>query len=266
MRVGIVGGSGFAGGTLIQLLAFHPKIELTYISSRSQVGKYIHTQIPNLRGITNLKFELPNDEIIAEKCDLIFTAVPHKTAHDLVPKYLERGLKVIDLSADFRLKQINDYKQYYGEHTHPELLEKAVYGMPEIHREQIKSADLVAVPGCQAAASIYSLAPLIDAKFIDENHIVVDSKTGSSGSGAKASESSHHPIRANSIRPYKLSGHRHTAEIEQELSALQNIPIKIGFSAHAVNLTRGILATAHSFPKGDLPEEKESNKSISSIL
>jgi [amino group carrier protein]-6-phospho-L-2-aminoadipate/5-phospho-L-glutamate reductase len=258
-RIGIIGGSGFAGGSLIQLLCFHPDIELTFISSRKWVGKFIHTQIPILRGISKLKFELPKIENIAEKCDLVFTAVPHKTAQEIVPNLVDHGLKVIDLSADFRLRKIEPYNEYYGEHSHPEMLKEAVYGMPELHRDEIKNAKLVAVPGCQAASAIYALAPLIKNNMIDPLKIIVDSKTGSSGSGAIATESSHHPIRANSIRPYKLTGHRHTAEIEQELGNLANgTDVKIGFSAHAVNLTRGILGTAYTFPLNDkMPEERD---------
>jgi N-acetyl-gamma-glutamyl-phosphate/LysW-gamma-L-alpha-aminoadipyl-6-phosphate reductase len=259
MRVGIIGGSGYAGGAAIQLLCFHPEVEITFISSRKLMGKYVHSQIPNLRGVIDLKFEFPNNDIIAKKCDLVFTAVPHNTAHQLVPELLNLGIKVIDLSADFRLRKLEYYSEYYGDHSHPELLASAVYGMPELHREQIKSAKLVAVPGCMASSAIYALAPLVKEKLIDPKHIVADSKTGSSGSGAEVSESSHHPLRANSLRPYKLSGHRHTAEIEQELSILngQESSITVGFSAHAVDLTRGILTTTHAYPNGEvLPDEK----------
>jgi N-acetyl-gamma-glutamyl-phosphate/LysW-gamma-L-alpha-aminoadipyl-6-phosphate reductase len=263
MRIGVIGASGFAGGALVQLLLFHKDITLTYITSRSLVGKYVHSKIPTLRGMTDLKFELPNNDLIRQKCDLIFTAVPHQTAHEIVGDILATGVKVIDLSADFRLHKLEDYKEYYGEHSHPELLSEAVYGMPELHRDQIKKARLIAVPGCQAASTIYALAPLIKEKLIDPNRIIADSKTGSSGSGAEVSEASHHPIRANCIRPYKLVGHRHTAEIEQELSFIagDNTQVHVGFSAHAVDLTRGILTTTHSFPLNLKIEEKEIIKS-----
>jgi N-acetyl-gamma-glutamyl-phosphate/LysW-gamma-L-alpha-aminoadipyl-6-phosphate reductase len=258
MRVGIIGASGFAGGTLVQLLLFHKEIELTYVTSRTYVGKYVHSQIPTLRGMTDLKFELPNNDQIRNKCDVVFTAVPHKTAHQMMPDLLNCGVKVIDLSADFRIKDVNAYSEYYGEHSHPELLKDAVYGMPELHREEIKKAKLVAVPGCQASSTIYALVPLIRDNLINPNLIIADSKTGSSGSGAEVTEASHHPIRSNCVRPYKLTGHRHTAEIEQELQFVSETktPVKVGFSAHAVDLTRGILTTTYSFPqKNDITEK-----------
>ena len=167
----------------------------------------------------------------------------------MVPELLEAGLKVIDLSADFRIKDKEIYKKYYKkEHSNPSYLKKAVYGIPELHRDEIKKANLIAVAGCQAACAIYGLYPLIKGGLIQQNNIIIDSKTGSSGSGASFNEASHHPIRANSIRPYKLTGHRHIAEIEQELSLLNGVnKVKVGFSAHGVNLVRGILSTAHVF-------------------
>jgi len=254
MRVGIIGGSGFAGSTLAQILTFHPDVELTYISSRRYVGKYIHQVIPNLHNKTRLKFDLPENDLIEEKCDIIFTAVPHHTSHEMIPDLLDLGLKVIDLSADYRLKDLKKYNEYYGNHSSPSLFKDAVYGMPELYREKIKNAKLIAVPGCQASCAIYALAPLINENLIDRKKIIVDSKTGSSGSGASATEASHHPIRANSIRPYKMTGHRHTAEIEQELSNICGEDVKVGFSAHAVNLTRGILGTIYSFPLNEIDE------------
>ncbi|MFX1259406.1 MAG: N-acetyl-gamma-glutamyl-phosphate reductase, partial [Promethearchaeota archaeon] len=208
----------------------------------------------NLRNISNLKFEEYNIEKVKEKCDIVFLAVPHRVSQDMVPELLEVGLKVIDLSADFRIKDKKIYQKYYKkEHSHPELLEKAVYGLPELHREEIKKANLVAVAGCHASSAIYGLYPLIKEELIQVNNIIIDSKTGSSGSGASVKESSHHPIRANSIRPYKMIGHRHIAEIEQELNLVlesnknRKEKVKIGFSAHAVNLVRGILSTSHVF-------------------
>jgi N-acetyl-gamma-glutamyl-phosphate/LysW-gamma-L-alpha-aminoadipyl-6-phosphate reductase len=259
MRVGIIGASGYAGGTLVQLLLFHKNVELTYVTSRKYVGKFVYSQIPTLRGMTDLKFELPNNETIRNKCDIVFTAVPHGTSHEMMPDLLASGVKVIDLSADFRLKDPNVYKKYYNEHSHPELMSSAAYGMPELHREQIKTAKLVAVPGCMASSVIYALSPLIREGLIQTNHIIADSKTGSSGSGAEVSEASHHPIRANCVRPYKLTGHRHTAEIEQELTLVGNNQdqVKVGFSAHAVDLTRGILSTTYSIPKLEKIEEKD---------
>jgi N-acetyl-gamma-glutamyl-phosphate/LysW-gamma-L-alpha-aminoadipyl-6-phosphate reductase len=248
-NVGVVAASGYAGGEAVRLLSSHPQVKLNYITSRKLISKYFHSVYPNLRNISNLKFEEFTIEDAKKKCDIIFLAVPHKISQDIVPDLLEVGLKVIDLSADFRIKDKMVYQKYYKkEHSHPELLESAIYGIPELHRDEIKKADLVAVAGCQASSAIYGLYPLVREGLIQVHNIIIDSKTGSSGSGASFNESSHHPIRANSIRPYKMTGHRHTAEIEQELSFISsNMKVKVGFSAHGVNLVRGILSTSHVF-------------------
>ncbi|MBD3352595.1 MAG: N-acetyl-gamma-glutamyl-phosphate reductase [Candidatus Lokiarchaeota archaeon] len=258
MKVGIIGGSGFAGGTLLQILLQHPNVEVTQVTSRSLVGKYIHMIHPNLKSISkNIKFELFKVDNLSDKCDLVFTAIPHGTAHKIIPELLEVGLKVIDLSADYRIKDVSIYEHYYVHHESPDLIQEAVYGMPELHRDAIKGANLIAGPGCHASSAIYALAPLIANDLIETENMIVDSKTGSSGSGHKVSESSHHPFRENSIRPYKMTGHRHTAEIEQELGFVMNEEkynevtnnISVGFSAHGVNLIRGILSTCHVFTK-----------------
>lgn len=254
MEVGVVAASGYAGSEAVRLLSSHPNVKLNYITSRRLISKYFYSIYPNLRKINDLKFESYNLETAKEKCDIIFLAVPHKISQDMVPELLEVGLKVIDLSADFRLKDIKAYHKYYKkEHSHPEIIEKAVYGLPELHREEIKNAQLIAVAGCHASSAIYGLYPLVKEGLIQVTNIIVDSKTGSSGSGAEVNEATHHPIRANSIRPYKMTGHRHTAEIEQELTLVLNAytnltsSVKVGFSAHAVNLVRGILSTSHVF-------------------
>ncbi len=254
MEVGVIAASGYAGGEAVRLLSYHPNVDLTYITSRKLISKYFHSIYPNFRKISNLKFEEYNVEKAKEKCDIVFLAVPHGVSQDMVPGLLEAGLKVIDLSADFRLKDKTIYQHYYKkEHSHPELLDNAVYGLPELHREEIKNANLIAVAGCHASSAIYGLYPLVNENLIEVSNIIVDSKTGSSGSGAGFNESTHHPIRANSIRPYKMTGHRHTAEIEQELTCILqknkklNQQVKVGFSAHGVNLVRGILSTSHVF-------------------
>ena len=181
---------------------------------------------------------------------MVFTATPHGGSVNLVPKLLEAGLKVIDMSADFRLKNPADYETWYGfKHDHPELLKEAAYGMPEFHREEIKKARLIACPGCMASAAIFALAPIIKAGLVEQNRIVVDLKVGSSGGGAKATSASHHPERFGGVRPYKVIMHRHIGEVEQELNALTTEPVTISFSPHAVNMIRGILATVHAFPK-----------------
>ncbi|HSQ49385.1 MAG TPA: N-acetyl-gamma-glutamyl-phosphate reductase, partial [Candidatus Deferrimicrobiaceae bacterium] len=165
------------------------------------------------------------------------------------PKLLDLGLKVVDMSADFRCKNPKDYETYYGwSHAHPEMLKEAAYGLPELHREEIKKAKLVACPGCMATSAILGLAPIVKAGLIDNSKIVVDLKVGSSGGGSKPNLASHHPERFSGVRPYQVCGHRHTAEVEQELSALAGESVKIAFTPHAVNMVRGILATIHAWP------------------
>jgi len=208
---------------------------------------------PNLRGLTQLKFVPLDIAEIQKNCDLVFTATPHGGAVNLVPKLLEAGLKVIDMSADFRLKNPDDYDKWYGwKHTNPQLLCEAAYGLPELHRQEIKNARLVACPGCMATATILALAPAIKADLVEKNRIVADVKIGSSGGGSKPTIASHHPERFGGVRPYKVAGHRHIAEIEQELNALANEPVTVAFTPHAVNMVRGILSTVHTFPKTPL--------------
>ena len=253
MRIGIIGGTGYVGGELLRLLILHPHAEVTMVTSRQSAGEYVFNVHPNLRGLTQLKF-VPQDNLELQKnCDIVFTATPHGGSMNLIPKLLEAGLKVIDMSADFRLKNPCDYDTWYGwPHTHPELLKEAVYGLPELHRQDIMKARLVACPGCMATATILGLAPIIKADLVEKNKIVADLKVGSSGGGSKPSTASHHPERANGVRPYKVIGHRHIAEVEQEMRALTSEPITISFTPHAVNMVRGILATIHAFPKQPL--------------
>jgi LysW-gamma-L-alpha-aminoadipyl-6-phosphate/LysW-L-glutamyl-5-phosphate reductase len=249
MRIGIIGGSGYVGSELLRLLLMHPQAEVTMVTSRQSVGEYVFNVHPNLRGLTQLKFVPQDIAELQKNCDLIFTATPHGGSVNLVPRLLETGLKVIDMSADFRLKNPVDYETYYGwTHSHSDMLKEAAYGLPELHREKIKKAKLVACPGCMATTAILGLAPVMKAGLVDKDKIVVDLKVGSSGGGSKPSISSHHPERFSGVRPYKSVGHRHIAEVEQELNALTNETVKISFSPHAVNMVRGILATIHTFP------------------
>jgi len=250
LKVGIVGGSGYVGGELLRLLLLHPHVEVTMVTSRQSVGEYVFSVHPNLRGLTQLKFVPLELAELKKNCDLVFTATPHGGSMNLVPKLLDAGLKVIDMSADFRLKNPDDYEKWYGwKHAHPELLKDAAYGLPELHRQEIKGAHLVACPGCMATATVLALAPVIKADLVEKNRIVVDVKIGSSGAGSKPSIASHHPERFSGVRPYKVIGHRHIAEIEQELNSLTDESVTVSFTPHAVNMVRGILATIHVFPK-----------------
>jgi N-acetyl-gamma-glutamyl-phosphate/LysW-gamma-L-alpha-aminoadipyl-6-phosphate reductase len=253
LKVGIIGGSGYVGGELIRILLFHPSLESISVTSRKYVGQYVYRVHPNLRKITDIQFEEQDFEKIVSKSDVVFTAVPHGSAVDIMPRLIESGVKVVDMSADFRLKNSSDYPQWYNYiHPNPELLKLFTFGLPEIKREKVTKSQLVSCPGCMALTSIIALAPLVRARTIDPEKIIIDSKIGSSGGGTEPSKSTHHAERYGVIRPYKPIGHRHTAEIEQELSELSNHPIKIHLSTHAVNMVRGILCTIHAFSKDEI--------------
>ncbi|MFZ0184242.1 MAG: N-acetyl-gamma-glutamyl-phosphate reductase [Nitrosotalea sp.] len=255
MKVGVVGASGYVGGEILRLLVSHPHVEISMVTSRQYAGEYISRIQPGLKGFTDLTFSELDYDKLTDKCDLVFTAVPHGTAVDIVKALYDRGMKVIDLSADYRLHNPADYDKWYGwQHPHPELLEKSVFGVPELHREEIKKSQLVSCPGCMAVTSILGLYPLIKKNLIDTEHIIVDSKIGSSGAGAGTLSGTHHAMRSGVIRPYKPAKHRHTGEIEQELSQAAGGKIKVSMSPHAVDIVRGILCTNHVFLKQPLTE------------
>ncbi len=239
MKVGIVGGSGYTGGELLRLLLRHPKVEVAQVTSDSMAGKPIGRAHPNLRKVTDLTFT-PHSDL--EPCDLLFLAMPHGRSTGRMSDFLLRAGKVIDLSADFRLKDPALYREYYGvEHPRPDMLAQAVYGLPELHREAIRQATLVSGPGCIATAAILAIHPLAKAGLIDLERLVVDAKTGSSAGGVDGGTASQHPERSGVMRIYAPAGHRHTAEIEQETG------VKVALSCHAVEAVRGILVTCHAF-------------------
>ena len=250
VRVGILAASGYIGGELLRLLLQHPEAEVTVATSRKSAGEYVFRVHPNLRGVTELQFS-PNDpaKVIADS-DVVFAALPHGESVKIVPQIADAGLKVIDLSADFRLSDKGQYPSWYGyDHPRPDLLEKFVFSIPEINRDQVKGARLVSSPGCMAITAILALAPLLREKAlgIDRDHLVVDAKVGSSGAGGKPSLSTHFSERYNVVRAYKPAGHRHSAEIEQVLAAMAGERVRVSMSAHAVNMVRGILVTSHLF-------------------
>ena len=221
MKVGIVGASGYVGGEVVRLLLSHPEAEVSMVTSTKHVGEYLHRIHPSLKSFTELTFSELNYDKMSDNCDLVFTAVPHGTATEIVKAFYDRGMKIIDLSADYRLHNADDYTKWYGwEHPHPDYLSKSIFGIPELHRDKIKNAQLVSCPGCMAVTSTLALYPLIKNDLIDTEHIVVDSKIGSSGAGAGGTSGTQHAMRAGVIRPYKPAKHRHTGEIEQELSEI----------------------------------------------
>lgn len=250
-----MGASGYVGGELLRLLVVHPKVEVNMVTSRQKAGEYVHRIHPSLKGFVDLTFSPLDMEKLVNSCDIVFTSVPHGKSNKIVKELYGRGIKIIDLSADFRLKNPKDYIKWYGwEHPFPELLSKSVYGVPELHREDIKKSQLVSCPGCMAVTSLLALKPLIENNLIDTEHIVVDSKIGSSGAGIKANAGTHHAMRYGVIRPYKPAKHRHTGEIEQELGFIAKKTIKVSMSPHAVNIVRGILTTNHTFMRKPMSE------------
>lgn len=235
----IIGGSGYGGGELLRLLLAHPEIEVKQVTSRGHLGEYVYQVHPNLRKQTQLKFSDPEQ---LEPVSILFLAQPHGQAQNKIETYAKQAEYIIDLAADFRLRDPENYKKWYGEeHKAPEWLSKFVYGLPELHREEIKNAKYVSGVGCNATASNLVLLPLIKGGLVDlDERIVIELKLGSSESGASGKAGSHHSERANVIRTFSAFGHRHTAEVIQELGVE-----KIQLTMTAVDLVRGVLATAH---------------------
>lgn len=245
-RVGIIGASGYTGIELARLLSRHQKVELTVATSRQYADKKLSEVYPSLSGCTDLICENITGAELAEKADLFFTAVPHQTAMNIIPDLLEAGKKVVDLSADFRLHDSVVYEKWYQAHCAAEYLPEAVYGLPEIHRDKIPTARLVANPGCYPTSTILALAPLLKNKLIDPTTLIVDSKSGTSGAGRGAQVGALYCEVTDGFRAYKVASHRHTPEIEQELSELAGEDITISFTPHLVPMSRGILSTIYA--------------------
>ena len=244
----VVGASGFTGGELLRLLDGHPEFEIAQATSRSKENKTIGHAHPNLRH-SDVRFSHPED---LESVDVLFAATPHGVSMERIDRFQEAADTVVDLSADFRLNTEKQYDEWYDGHERPELLDDAVYALPELTREKLPGADLIASGGCNATATIMGLKPLVDDGILSgDEQVVVDVKVGSSEGGAGGGEASSHPERSGVVRPYAPTGHRHEAEIEQFLG------LDVSFTVHAVDMIRGASATAHVFPggpvsKGDL--------------
>lgn len=245
VKVGIAGASGYTGLELIRLLAYHPEVELSVLTSETYKGKSVAEAFPSLNGIIDMDLQSLDCNII-KSCDVVFLALPHTAGMDIFPQLMKSNCKVVDLSADYRLKDADAYPEWYSlTHTHPELLSQVVYGLPELHREKIKNAQGIANPGCYPTSVILGLAPLLKTGWVDLNSIVSDSKSGVSGAGRKASITTQFSEANEGVKPYGLAGHRHTPEIEQELSSLAGQPVKISFSPHLIPMNRGMLSTIY---------------------
>lgn len=246
IKVGIVGGTGYTGVELLRLLSAHPEIKLEVITSRSEAGMAVCDLFPSLRGHIDLIFQNPELDLLAT-CDVVFFATPHTVAMELVPELIAKGIRVIDLSADFRLKDCVQWQQWYNtQHTCPELIDLAVYGLPEVNREAIKSAQLIAVPGCYPTATQLGFLPLLEQEIIDPTHLIADAKSGVSGAGRKASIGALLAESSESMKAYSVSGHRHLPEIEQGLSLAAGQTINLTFVPHLTPMIRGIHATLYA--------------------
>ncbi len=256
LKIAIVGASGYTGLELIRILHCHPEVAVTCLTSEQSAGKRISDVFPTLRGRCELVLENLEPVRVAEKADIIFTALPHKAAMEVVPTFLDLGKKVIDLSADYRLSDPAVYGQWYEPHINPTNLKKAVYGLPEIRRDKIKSAKLVANPGCYPTSIILGLAPLLKKGLIDLSSIIADSASGVTGAGRSAKVDSLYCEVNEGYKAYGVGGvHRHTPEIEQELSLLAGEPLKITFTPHLAPMDRGILSTIYATPAASVSNE-----------
>jgi len=246
IKVGIIGASGYTGEELARILALHPQVDLTVATSRQYAGNKLADIYPNLRRIIDLTVEDVVLEELVKRADLFFTAVPHQTAMGIVPQLLEKGCKVVDLSADFRIHEAAVYENWYVPHSAQNLLPQAVYGLPELHREAIRKTSLVANPGCYPTSIILAVAPLIKAGLIDPDTIIADSKSGASGAGRGAAVGSLYCEVSDGFKAYKVAEHRHTPEIEQEISEVAGRPVVISFTPHLLPMSRGILSTIYA--------------------
>jgi len=245
LRVAIVGATGYTGMELLRILLHHPMVRVSALTSRKYEGLPIDGVFPALRGCTDLVCEPLNFDRIADVSDFVFTAVPHKTAMEVVPEFHRREKQVVDLSADFRFRDPRVYEQWYQPHGCETLLREAVYGLPELHRDAIRRARIVGNPGCYPTGAVLSMAPLIRQNLLDLSQILIDAKSGASGAGRDPTVAALYCEVNEGLKAYKVLEHRHSPEIEQELTRLAGQPVHIVFVPHLVPMDRGILSTTY---------------------
>ncbi|MDR9436002.1 MAG: N-acetyl-gamma-glutamyl-phosphate reductase [Thiohalophilus sp.] len=246
IKAGIVGGTGYTGVELLRLLALHPQVELRLITSRSEAGQPVADMFPNLRGYVDLAFSDPESARLAE-CDVVFFATPHGVAMNTAAELLDKGVRVIDLGADFRIKDVAEWEKWYGmAHSAPQLVAEAVYGLPEVNRETIREARLIACPGCYPTAIQLGFLPLIEQGLVDIGQLVADAKSGVSGAGRKANVGALLGEASESMRAYGVAGHRHLPEIVQGLTRAAGSPVGLTFVPHLTPMIRGIHATLYA--------------------
>jgi len=252
LKIGIYGASGYTGQELLRLLLRHPEAEVVALTSRRFKGIPISDVYPIFVGLTNLTFTDASPEDLASVADVIFLALPHGVSMKVAPIFIKTGKRVIDLSADFRLLDVKTYEQWYGKHTAQDIIKQAVYGIPELYRDAVKKAIFVANPGCYPTSVILGLAPVLKEKLIDSASIIVDAKSGASGAGREPQVSSLFCEIEEGFKAYKIGQHRHTPEMEQELSQLAGHDIKISFTPHLLPINRGILSTIYATLQKDV--------------
>lgn len=253
LNVGIVGVAGYTGAELVRLVANHPRLKLVWTSGHSTAGRALGDVLPSVRGVRGLgdltidKLDAERVDDLKELLDVVFTALPHAESARVGALFYRAGVQVVDLSADYRLKDCDTYESWYGPHPEKELLAEACYGLVEWRRQELAGARLIASPGCYVTAALLPLAPLLASRLIDDSQIVIDAKSGVSGAGRKPSASTHLPEAAEGIRPYKVAGkHRHTPEIEQELSRIAGHEVRVLFTPQLAPMSRGILSCAYA--------------------
>ena len=246
IKVGIVGGTGYAGVELLRILARHTEVVLTAITSRNEAGMHVAELFPSLRGGVDLRFADPGSADLSH-CDVVFFATPHGVAMEQGPRLIEAGVRVIDLAADFRLKDLVEWQKWYKmPHSCPRLAEEAVYGLPEMNRERLRRARVVGVPGCYATAIQLGFLPLVEAGIVDADHLIADAKSGVSGAGRKAEVHTLFSEAADNFKAYGVAGHRHLAEIREGLSQVARRDVNVIFIPHLTPMIRGIHATLYA--------------------
>ncbi|MFK5948710.1 MAG: N-acetyl-gamma-glutamyl-phosphate reductase [Methylococcales bacterium] len=254
ISAGIVGGTGYTGVELLRILVLHPDVDVRVVTSRSDAGQRVDSAYPSLRGLCDILFTQPDIETLAV-CDVVFFATPNGTAMLMAEQLLQRNVKVIDLSADFRIKDDKVWSKWYGmEHACPELIKEAVYGLPEVNREAIKQANLLACPGCYPTAVQLGFLPLIESNLIDVSYLIADVKSGVSGAGRKAQVSALMSEAGESFKAYAVNGHRHLPEITQGLETVAKQPVALTFVPHLTPMIRGIHATLYGKITGDISQ------------
>ncbi len=246
IKVGVLGATGYAGIETVRLLLRHPGVTLTRVVSHSNVGVKISDLYPNLRGICDMEFSALDVDDISENCDVVFTALPHGASKEVIPSLYDKGLKIVDLSGDFRYDDPAVYEKWYGQpHSAPELLEKSVYGLCELYRDKIKGARLIGNPGCYTTCSITGLYPIVHSGYADNSSIIIDAKSGVTGAGRGLKLPNLFCECTETMKAYKVATHRHTSEIEQELSHAAGENIILSFTPHLAPMKRGIFATCY---------------------